>query len=77
MTQTGDFKVTGSAGVGDVTKQFIFDNDPYSFFGLIGTSVSKINSLGIVRLDQTCLNQQKQRQGSNFSWTASSATENK
>ena len=42
-------------------KKFTFDNDPYSFYGLIGTSVSIINSLGIVRLDKACLDQQKQR----------------
>ena len=35
VTQTGDFKVTGSEGVGDKTKEFNFNNAPYSFFGFI------------------------------------------
>ena len=56
-----------------MSKEFIFDNEPYSFYGFIGTSVSRINSLSIIRYDKDCLDAQKLRQGSEFSWSASTS----
>ena len=39
ISQAGEFKVTGTRGRSDLNKVFSFNDDPYSFYGLVGTSL--------------------------------------
>ena len=66
ISQAGDFKVTGTRGRADLNKAFTFNNDPYSFYGLVGTSQDQVDSMSIIRFDKECLDTQKAKQGSNF-----------
>ena len=50
ITQLGDFKVTGTSGVSDLVKTFRLDSER-SFYGLIGTGTTRIDSISIVIFD--------------------------
>ena len=44
----------------------MLDNDPFAFFGLVGTDMGRISSLSIVRYDKVCFDTAKQELDDNM-----------
>ena len=74
-TNNEAYNESGEQEAHDQTKWFSFDNDPYAFFGLVGTDKNKISSLSIVRYDTVCYENAKLEKNNTSGWSITNVNE--
>ena len=61
----------GNTSTANLRKEFVFDDKTMAFYGLVGEEGNwgNIGSLGVIKFDKDCVEEQKELQGYDFSWT--------
>ena len=75
-TNNEDYNESGEQEAHDQSKWFSFDNDPFAFYGLVGTDKNKISSLSIVRYDKVCYETAKtEKNNTSSEWSVANFNE--